>query len=46
MRLTEEEIKYLEEPYIPHKLVGLMAEKQYDDISKKLMLDKIISLDK
>lgn len=46
VRLTEEEIKYLEEPYIPHKLVGLMAEKQYDDISKKLMLDKIISLDK
>ena len=29
VRLTEEEIKYLEEPYIPHKLVGLMAEKQY-----------------
>ena len=46
VRLTEEEIKYLEEPYIPHKLVGLMAKKQYDDISKKLMLDKIISLDK
>lgn len=24
--LTEEEIKYLEEPYVPHKLVGVMAE--------------------
>ena len=24
--LTEEEIKYLEEPYIPHKLVGVMAQ--------------------
>ena len=25
LKLTEEEIKYLEEPYIPHKLVGMMA---------------------
>ena len=24
--LTEEEIKYLEEPYLPHKLVGVMAQ--------------------
>ncbi len=43
VKLTEEEIKYLEEPYVPHKLVGVMVEKQYDVISKKLMLDKIIS---
>ena len=26
IRLTEEEIEYLEEPYIPHKLVGVMAQ--------------------
>lgn len=25
-KLTEEEIKYLEEPYVPHKLVGVMAQ--------------------
>ena len=43
VRLTDEEIKYLEEPYIPHKLVGMMATKQYDEIAKRLKLDKIIS---
>lgn len=26
VRLTEEEIEYLEEPYVPHKLVGVMAQ--------------------
>ena len=26
LRLTEEETAYLEEPYIPHKLVGVMAQ--------------------
>lgn len=26
IELTEEEIKYLEEPYVPHKLVGVMAQ--------------------
>ena len=25
LKLTEEEIKYLERAYIPHKLVGMMA---------------------
>ena len=25
LKLTEEEIAYLEEPYVPHKLVGVMA---------------------
>ena len=25
VKLNEEEIKYLEEPYVPHKLVGIMA---------------------
>lgn len=28
VKLTAEEIEYLEEAYIPHKLVGIMAEKQ------------------
>lgn len=27
VELTDEEIKYLEEPYVPHKLVGMMANK-------------------
>lgn len=27
VKLTPEEIAYLEEPYVPHKLVGIMAEK-------------------
>ncbi|SCI41700.1 MULTISPECIES: aldo/keto reductase [unclassified Romboutsia] len=27
VKLTDEEIEYLEEPYIPHKLVGIMAQK-------------------
>ena len=26
LRLTDEELSYLEEPYIPHKLVGVMAQ--------------------
>ena len=27
LKLTAEEIAYLEEPYVPHKLVGMMASK-------------------
>lgn len=27
VELTDEEIKYLEEPYVPHELVGMMANK-------------------
>lgn len=27
VKLTEEEIEYLEEPYVPHKLVGIMKQK-------------------
>lgn len=27
VELTDEEIKYLEEAYVPHKLVGMMANK-------------------
>ena len=26
IELTKEEIEYLEEPYFPHKLVGIMAQ--------------------
>ena len=26
--LTEEELRWLEEPYIPHRLVGVMAENR------------------
>lgn len=26
LKLTEDEIKYLEEPYVPHKLVDVMAQ--------------------
>ena len=26
LKLTSEEIAYLEEPYVPHKLVGVMAQ--------------------
>ena len=26
LTLTEEEIRYLEEPYVPHALVGVMAQ--------------------
>ena len=26
LELSEEETRYLEEPYVPHKLVGVMAE--------------------
>ena len=42
VRLTEEEINYLEEPYVPHKLVGLMAPRNYAEVEKKLLLDKIV----
>lgn len=27
VKLTEEELEYLEEPYVPHKLVGIMKQK-------------------
>ncbi len=43
VKLTEEEIKYLEEPYVPHQLVGLMAPRNYAEVEKKLLLDKIVS---
>lgn len=33
-KLTEEEIAYLEEAYIPHKLVGIMAQNNFKAGSK------------
>jgi hypothetical protein len=27
IKLTEEEIKYLEEPYVPHKVVGALKKE-------------------
>ena len=36
LELTGEEIKYLEEPYVPHSLAGVMAQKnKRTDESKK-----------
>ena len=35
LKLTEEEITYLEEPYIPHKLVGVMAQNTVSEKTKK-----------
>ena len=31
VNLTDEEISYLEESYVPHKLVGVMAENKSDN---------------
>ena len=33
--LTDEELTYLEEPYVPHKLAGVMAQNKRSDASKK-----------
>ncbi|MBR0163898.1 MAG: aldo/keto reductase [Lachnospiraceae bacterium] len=35
MRLTEEEIAYLEEPYVPHPLAGVMAQNKPDAANEK-----------
>lgn len=35
LELSEEEIAYLEEPYIPHRLAGVMAQNQRADADKK-----------
>jgi aryl-alcohol dehydrogenase-like predicted oxidoreductase len=35
LELTGEEIKYLEEPYVPHPLAGVMAQNKRTDASKK-----------
>ena len=35
LELTDEELTYLEEPYVPHPLAGVMAQNKRSDASKK-----------
>jgi diketogulonate reductase-like aldo/keto reductase len=35
LELTNEEIAFLEEPYVPHSLAGVMAQNKRSDASKK-----------
>ena len=35
IELTDDELKYLEEPYVPHPLAGVMAQNKRSDASKK-----------
>ena len=35
LELTDEELAYLEEPYVPHPLAGVMAQNKRADASKK-----------
>lgn len=35
LELTAEEIGYLEEPYIPHALVGVMAQNTAADVKRE-----------
>ena len=35
LELTEEELQYLEEPYVPHPLAGVMAQNKRSDAEKK-----------
>jgi aryl-alcohol dehydrogenase-like predicted oxidoreductase len=35
LELTDEELEYLEEPYVPHPLAGVMAQNKRTDASKK-----------
>ena len=35
LELTEEELRYLEEPYVPHPLAGVMAPNKRADAEKK-----------
>ena len=35
MELTDEELTYLEEPYVPHPLAGVMAQNKRADSTKK-----------
>ena len=35
LELTEEEVLYLEEPYVPHPLAGVMAQNKRSDAEKK-----------
>ena len=35
IKLPDDELKYLEEPYVPHPLAGVMAQNKRADSSKK-----------
>ena len=35
IKLTDDELEYLEEPYVPHPLAGVMAQNKRTDASKK-----------
>ena len=35
LKLTDEEIRYLEEPYVPHPLAGVLAQNRRSDADKK-----------
>ena len=35
LKLTDEEVRFLEEPYSPHPLAGVMAQNRRTDVSKK-----------
>ncbi len=35
LKLTDEEMKYLEEPYVPHHLVGVMADNTPEKVKEK-----------
>ena len=35
VRLTDEEIAYLEEPYVPHPLAGVMAQNKRENAKEK-----------
>ena len=35
LKLTDEEISYLEEPYLPHQLAGVMAQNKPENAAKK-----------
>ncbi len=35
LKLTDDELKYLEEPYVPHSRAGVMAQNKRSDASKK-----------
>ena len=35
LELTDEELKFLEKPYVPHPLAGVMAQNKRSDASKK-----------
>ena len=35
LKLTDEEVKYLEELYVPHKVVGANTKEQFEEVIKR-----------